>query len=69
MFFVRTSTDRAECRYIEWSAREIIRCPKCGSAAVCETVADREKRLGITKKDINSWDVKDELKGTIYETA
>ena len=69
MFFVITCTDRAECRYIEWSAREIIRCPKCGSAAVCETVADREKRLGITKKDINSGDVKDELKGTIYETT
>lgn len=69
MFFVITCTDRTECGYTTWSTRESIRCPKCGNAAVCETVADREKRLGITKKDIHSWEVKDELKGTIYETA
>lgn len=41
-------------------------CTHCGGYAICETVPERDARLGITNNPA-TWYPKDELKGTEYE--
>ena len=58
-----------KCRRVSWATHEVHTCSVCGGTVVNELPAERDKRLGIKKSDIRSWDISDQLKGLEYETA
>lgn len=56
-----------KCQTVRLSTVNTGRCPNCNGERYVETVEERDKRLGITRSDIHSWVITDQLKGTIYE--
>lgn len=55
------------CKKPSWSTRPEVDCPICGTRRYIETVEQRDIRLGISHKNIRSFDVEDELRGIQYE--
>lgn len=64
MFYVKTCT---ECLKVSWVTGKNVPICRCMAPYITETPGERDARLGITKKDIRTFDVEDELKGTKYE--
>lgn len=55
------------CLKVSWVTKKDISICQCKAPYITETPKERDSRLGITKTDISTFDVEDELKGTEYE--
>lgn len=64
MFYVKTCT---KCLKVSWVTRKDISICRCMAPYITETPAERDARLGITKNDITTFVVENELRGTKYE--
>lgn len=58
MIYVATCLN---CGYVAYTVRTLNACSSCGQIMLTETAAERGKRIGITKKDINSFNKVDPL--------
>ena len=64
MFYVKTCTS---CLKVSWVTEKDIPICRCMAPYIVETPGERDSRLGITKTNISTFHVDDELRGTKYE--
>ena len=63
-FYINTCT---KCNAVYMNTHRDNACCRCGEYSLCETAVERDRRLGISKHNIRSFDIKDQLKGTKWE--